>query len=165
MGREIRRVPANWQHPKQGSNYRPLLSDFESHYSDWKEELKTWRKERDEFKNGKSFSYDGVVYSKANGNTYEDWAGEEPERPRKSDFMPKGKWWQAFENVSEGTPITPPFATKEELKKWMCENRDFWGRSWPAEAVEKFVKDLWAPSGIMAGGKFYRPEEQYLLES
>lgn len=35
-------------------------------------------------------------------------------------------WFQVWETVSEGTPVTPPFATKEELIDYLVANGDFW---------------------------------------
>ncbi len=167
MGREIRRVPANWEHPQRNDSYRPLYqNDFDRSYKDWEKELAEWYEEYRAFEKGKVFSYKDKSYSKEAGDTYEDWAGEPPTAPSPYNYMPKGEWWQAFENVSKGTPITPAFETKEELKKWMCENPDFWGRQWSVDAVENFVKeDGYLPSGIITGGKMYRPEQQYRLVS
>ena len=44
MGREIRRVPANWEHPKdERGNYKPLLdSDFETEARKWLDACKAW---------------------------------------------------------------------------------------------------------------------------
>jgi len=88
MGREIRHVPANWEHPKRISKYsgreeyRPLFQhDFIIAYKCFKKELKEWYQEQAEFENGKVFSYADETYSKANGNTYEDWAGNPPSPP------------------------------------------------------------------------------------
>lgn len=35
-------------------------------------------------------------------------------------------WFQLYETVSEGTPVSPPFETKEELSQYLHENGDFW---------------------------------------
>jgi hypothetical protein len=82
MGREIRHVPANWKHPKRINQYdnkeefRPLYQrDFKESYLDFKKELKEWYREQEAFEKGKIFSYNDRIYSKVNGNTYEDWAG------------------------------------------------------------------------------------------
>lgn len=55
---------------------------------------------------------------------YEQWAGQ---RPHKDDYMPN---WLAeqrthlmmYEDTSEGTPISPAFATPEELARWLADN-------------------------------------------
>ena len=165
MGREIRRVPINWEHPrKENGSYKPLREgNFKTQYSDWEQELKNWYAGHKNFESGKVFS-DGLrEYSKVKGNTYEDWAGPPPSPPSPYDFLPQGTWYQLFENVSEGTPITPPFAAKEELIDWLSKNRDFWGNYWAREAAEDIVNSGFALSGIMANGRIYKPEEQYKI--
>lgn len=43
---------------------------------------------------------------------YNGWEPEEP---------PKGEGWQMWENVSEGSPISPVFDTPEHLAAWLAE--------------------------------------------
>lgn len=35
---------------------------------------------------------------------------------------PTGPWWQVWETITEGSPITPAFATPEMLARWCVEN-------------------------------------------
>lgn len=35
--------------------------------------------------------------------------------------LPKGDGWQMWENVSEGSPISPVFETPEELARWLTD--------------------------------------------
>lgn len=74
---------------------------------------------------------------------------------------PKGDGWQLWQTVSDG-PITPVFATAEELIDWMCqpvprEKRPHYapeafpdnpaGQGWRREIAEPFVKEHgWAPT-------------------
>lgn len=37
---------------------------------------------------------------------------------------PTGEAYQMWETVSEGSPISPPFATKEELADWLGEHKN-----------------------------------------
>jgi hypothetical protein len=90
MGREIRRVPANWEHPQEMT------------------------------------------------------------------------WYQVYETVSEGTPVTPPFETQSELVEYLVANGDFWDQRcrkegssimecapWSRKQAEAFVYGPgWAPSLI-----------------
>ncbi len=76
-------------------------------------------------------------------------------------------WWQVYETVSEGTPVTPPFATREELVEYLVENGDFWDQArrkrgwtitdcapWSRATAEKFVLGSGcAPSMISFGGR------------
>jgi hypothetical protein len=69
--------------------------------------------------------------------------------------------------VSEGTPITPAFATPEELIDWMANNKDFWDYQWSHEAAEHLLKTGGAFSMVAQadGGsvRIYQPHEQHLL--
>jgi hypothetical protein len=75
-------------------------------------------------------------------------------------------WYQVYQTVSEGTPVTPPFATQDELINYLVEHGDFW---WQKEhhpydkppsrkAAENFVKiSGWCPSmsiedGVLTSG-------------
>jgi hypothetical protein len=60
---------------------------------------------------------------------------------------PTGEGWQVWEDVSEGSPISPVFATSDELVAWLI------GEGYSAEAAKAFVGHGWAPSMIVASGK------------
>ena len=79
----------------------------------------------------------------------EDWERTEP---------PVGEGWQVWETVSEGSPISPVFATPEELVDYLAEGGDEWcrhsGNPPPSrEAATKFVESGFAMSMIVANGK------------
>ena len=64
---------------------------------------------------------------------------------------PKGKGYQLWETVSEGSPITPVFETKEELVDYLVKYGDSWDQKrgnggWSREVASKFVGVGWAPS-------------------
>lgn len=122
MGREIRRVPADWQHPKRsnghfialfdGIGYARRVTEWDEHNAKWLEGL------RDDYKGG--WMPIGDVDSK----TYGEWAGQ---RPDPDDYMPQ--WTDAerthlmmYETCSEGTPISPAFKTPEEVARWCADN-------------------------------------------
>lgn len=70
----------------------------------------------------------------------EAWTHTEP---------PTGDGWQLWETVSEGSPISPVFATDMELAEWMTANRCTVSGPMPSvEAALKFVRAGWAPSLI-----------------
>ena len=67
---------------------------------------------------------------------------------------PEGPGWQMWETVSDGSPISPVFKTPEELARYMADNP--WGAS-RGETYEQWlamIKEGWAPSMVIAGGKF-----------
>lgn len=175
MGREIRRVPANWQHPtkketdwrtgQEEERFQPMRNRaYLDELNEWIAEHNLWEKgEHPDQKEGE----DRPRY-------YAEWSGNPPDveyyRPAwKPEEM---TWWQVYETVSEGTPVTPPFATQDELIEYLVANGDFWdqkrraeGKSsmpcepWSRVSAERFVKDVgWAPSlistpatGVMSG--------------
>jgi hypothetical protein len=76
----------------------------------------------------------------------EAWEATEP---------PEGDGWQLWETVSEGSPITPVFATAEELARWMTTHS--WGSQTEKmassyEVAMKFIDAGWAPTLIGVPG-------------
>lgn len=96
--------------------------------------------------------------------SYEDIVGNIPTYPSPEDYMPTGEWYQLFETVSEGTPLTPPFETPQELIEWLTNNEDYWGNRWSKDGAESIVGTGFAMSAVVSGGKIYKPEEQHLLK-
>lgn len=67
--------------------------------------------------------------------------------------------------TDEGSPISPVFASSEDLASWMSDPER--GRNWvPAEVAAKFIADGWAPSfvgtpqtGLVSGVEFVGTRE------
>ncbi len=147
MGREIRRVPKQWAHPVDARGRYVSLGEckyFHSNAESWVIEMREWFEEWEENKEEEI---------------------DPPECPELDRYMPTGDWFQLFEDVSEGTPISPPFESEEELISWLSENKDFWGCQWSKEAAADIVSSGYALSGIMSKGRIYKPEEQYMLKN
>lgn len=144
MGREIRRVAPNWEHPKKESgDYHPMYDEsYEDARQKWLDELQQWLAGENEYQdNGYQDNYD-----------YWEYAGNPPERDyyRPSWAEDEMTWYQVYETVSEGTPITPPFATKEELVHFLTTHKDFWDQGpHSEETARKFVDSGRVPSGIV----------------
>ena len=75
--------------------------------------------------------------------------------------VPEGEGWQLWQTVSDG-PISPVFATPEELVDFMCKpepNPQFRGygspraRGYDRKTAEAFVRVGWAPSFVSVGGR------------
>lgn len=149
MGREIRKVPADWEHPKydprecrlewQKNAYHPMFDqDYDSACQKWYDEVKKFVPNED-------------------AKWYHDWNGNPPDK----SFYRTRKWtdeeathYQVYETVSEGTPVTPHFATKEELIEYLVTNGDTWNQKrgedgWHRDSAEAFVKSEYAPSLIV----------------
>jgi hypothetical protein len=87
---------------------------------------------------------DGVRADKR--EAYENWESEEP---------PVGDGYQIWETVSEGSPISPVFATPEELADHMAGTE--WGadKGTDYETWLAFIKGPgWAMSGMCIDGEF-----------
>jgi hypothetical protein len=171
MGREIRMVVPNWEHPqKEVYNYAKGITEmryqpkfdksFEDATDEWMTEYLLWK--------------DGKHPDQLDGSAKEcpdftDWHGNPP---RSEYYRPNWKaeemtWFQVYETVSEGTPVTPPFATKKELVEYLVENGDFWDQKrrkegctvmecgpWARESAQRFVFGSgWAPSFALIDGK------------
>lgn len=215
MSREIRRVPANWQHPKCirkrleygqyvfKEEYRPMfqgthedaLKSYEENVKEWMDgwglwsqglyreygsgenvsvakTLKDWEQQivddRKSYGYSDDYGAEEMIRYRTGLCSWQDAHGEPPRYPNPDDYMPSGDWWQVYETVSEGCPITPPFATAEELIDWMASTKDFWGNQWSREGAEHLVKDGSAFSMIVENDgkstKIYEPHQQYLLD-
>lgn len=76
----------------------------------------------------------------------EAWESEEP---------PGGEGWQLWETVSEGSPISPVFATDEELAQWLTTPDACWGAMKTPMTIDQargFVGVGWAPSMMANAG-------------
>jgi hypothetical protein len=110
MGREVRRVPANWQHPKRSDGkYIPLLDAFNEVAMEWDKDYENWSKHNP---GAKDFAYEEYIGPKPQKENYlPDW----PENLR--------TYYQMYEAVTEGTPISPVMKSPEELAHWLADNR------------------------------------------
>jgi hypothetical protein len=153
MGREVRRVPANWQHPKNANGrYIPLFegSDYAPRLARWDEGNTQWTKGfKKDWIGGGWKPLDGTEAS----STYEEWAGE---RPNAADYMPawndaEATHFMMYEDTSEGTPISPAFATPEELARWLVDNNAsaFADMTAPYESWLRVAQGGFAPSAVM----------------
>ena len=121
MGREVRRVPKGWQHSRRkDGRFQPLFDeDFETAVSRWKAGLVSW-----ELRDAAYFDFDATNRFDEFGE-YWEYVGEPPQR---DPYRPK--WtdaerthYQMYENVSEGTPISPVMESPESLARWLADHR------------------------------------------
>lgn len=67
---------------------------------------------------------------------------------------PTGVGWQLWETVSEGSPISPVFATADQLAKWMTSaNCTVTGPVSSYEVAMRFIEEGWAPSMVGEEGQ------------
>lgn len=147
MGREVRRVPKDWEHSQDNNGYIPLFDNFSKSLSRWQKDAAMWQigfresytafwetpkrhmcrsKKKRLIK--KSYKTKTFLYvrktQEQNESSFIDWDGE---CPSKEDYMPE--WpgsekthYQLYETCTEGTPISPVMGTPEELAKWLVDN-------------------------------------------
>jgi hypothetical protein len=155
MGREIRQVPPNWTHPKNDRGQdQPMYNE------QFSVEFARWLTDFDRVRAGQLTDIERECYPLG----LADWLQDEGNPPDPKYYRPwsdaEATWFQVWETVSEGTPVTPPFETKAELVDYLATHGDFWDQSrgdgaWSREAAEKFVGDGWAPSMVFTAGKIY----------
>ncbi len=76
---------------------------------------------------------------------------------------PAGDGWQLWETTSEGSPITPVFATAEELAQHIASPAYQYGAAGRAgisiEQATAMVSSGWAPTGASIGGRMFQAEQ------
>lgn len=169
MGREIRKVIPNWEHPmKDYPNHRTgtMKKGYQPMFDQsFKEAIKTWISDFEAWERGERPSY----CSEENKNI-EFWEWEDGP-PQFEYYRPEWRpeemtWFQVYETVSEGTPVTPPFSTKEELVEYLVANGDFWDQKrraegnafmrctpWTRQEAEAFVGAGHSMTMVSVGGK------------
>ena len=151
MGREVRRVPANWQHPKDGlGHFIPLLlGPFEDRLREWLAGEEKWNAGlREDYKGGWK-----PLEGKELSMSYTEWTGR---KPVSGEYMPswpseKKTHLMMYETCTEGTPISPAFATPEELARWLTDNEAsaFGGQTATYEQWLSACKQGWAPTAVL----------------
>lgn len=149
MSRELRRVHPTWEHPKdtQG-NYIPLSDGF-----DWDKDLTRWLEVAEEFESEELA--EAVGYYKPNSKEYMPrWTEDEATH------------YQWYETVSEGTPVSPPMASKEALAAWLSGNHldRLSGKKFTKEQWLKVVNQEWVISGVLTPEKGFQSGTEYAVE-
>ena len=129
MGREIRRVPLDWEHPfdYERMQLHPLFDEsYEAALAEYDQEC---AKARDD------------------GHDPLEWVGEPPDPAYHRPAWPEGTvlGYQVYETVSEGTPLSPVFPDTETLITWLMEGHKYMPMLSRA-AAERFIENAWAPS-------------------
>jgi hypothetical protein len=107
MSREIRKVPANWQHPKVKGRYVPMLNLTLSEAMDQVD----WSELEDLDPDNEEDVHLFIGAQPDPDNCRPDWPASERTH------------YQMYEITSEGTPISPVMATPEALASWLVEHR------------------------------------------
>lgn len=151
MGREIRQVPADWEHPRDSRGHYLALYDesYEDAAREWIDNAEAWLR-------GEQLKYGpdpGSKYDQPRTLTgFAEYFGHGPDpESYRSVFTSEPVSYQVYETVSEGTPVSPVFATVDDMVGWLSTvpmggvNREPLSR----KAAEQFVEHGSAPSFIM----------------
>lgn len=89
----------------------------------------------------------GVYHTPEDKALAEAWKPTEP---------PVGEGYQMWEDTSEGSPISPVFASAELLSVWLANNRQdtIDKNTTAAQWFHMITNGAWAPTAIMIDGKF-----------
>ena len=142
MGREIRRVPKGWEHPRdEKGNYRRLFDwSYATAARKWLDDCIAWD-------NGTAGELQKDPGLKEKYPFFWDYDGAPPDpeycRP---DWAEEATCYQVYETVSEGTPTSPVFETEFQMIDWLV------GQGHSPHAAEEFVKAGWAPSFMVIPG-------------
>lgn len=147
MGREIRMVPEGWEHPKsERGGFQPM------HDCSYQEKAQEWwdcatayhAKDLDGLEELDVYMGDKPDEVLRDHPWYWEWTGSPPDpdyyRP---EFTAPADHVQMYETVSEGTPVSPVFATKGQLAQWMVDELGY-----SEDAAAGFCESGWAPSGV-----------------
>jgi hypothetical protein len=151
MGREIRRVPPDWQHPKAlkyvpNHDWREAGSwvetdDFQPLYDqDYGTEAQAWLAEFDQWRSGTHPEQDADIPYFWD---YSSPPAEERYRQRKWTAE-EATHYQIYETVTEGTPVSPIFASLDDMIEWLVE-----GQVNSRPAAEAFARMGWAPTMLL----------------
>lgn len=154
MGREIRKVPPHYVHPTDRHGKVPMRQQT------YTEALAEWQADYDRFQRGELTEYERKYCS-----TEVAWLADNP-KPKDGPYYrtwsdEEATWIQVWETVSGGTPVSPPFATPNELVEYLIQGGDEWDRKhgrrgYTRHQAEAFVRDGWVPSAVIQGGVMYQ---------
>ena len=155
-------VPPDWQHPTEWGKparhqrpklrHRPLLDgDHAKQAAEWEGEFAA--RQRGEVRDWATNGWKPKSQSALECELFEEWHGS---RPKAEDYMPAFAEGTAthlmmYETTSEGTPISPAFATPEELARWLADNgaSTFGDSTGTYEQWLSVCRGGWAPSAVM----------------
>ena len=149
MGREVRKVPKNWKHPKkEDGNYQPMFEgSFKDDLQEWVNGVNLWLKNKHP---------DQLSGAAVDCQHYEDWAGGCPDsRCYMPEWLESEKThYMMYETTSEGTPISPAFSSPEKLAKWLFDNKSssFGNNTATYEQWLRVCSGGYAPSAVIQNG-------------
>ena len=82
---------------------------------------------------------------------YKIWHGYDDKEEGEWEDPPTGEGWQMWEDTTEGSPISPVFATAEALAQWLATNKadPAGGGTATYEQWLAMIRKGWAPSFVI----------------
>ena len=119
MGREIRRVPKGWEHPRGKNGF--FLSLYDQTFDD---AARAWWHAAVQWHNG-TMREESERQQREKYPWYWQWDGPPPdEKYYRPAFTSPADCYQIYETVSEGTPVSPVFESVEAMLAWMTQPID-----------------------------------------
>lgn len=105
---------------------------------------------------------------KGAGSVWDSTASKRRAARWKSQEPPTGEGWQVWETVTEGSPISPVFATAEGLAEHLAKVGDDWdvkrgNGGWGIERAKAFVGAGWFPSMVLVGNTLHESKSVALI--
>jgi hypothetical protein len=126
MSREVRKVAVDWQHPKLNAKLFVPLLDGAKYLKDlqrYEEDRRMWTlgQVRDPMDQTAWISRDEAGLTQS---CFDLFSGPPP---APDEYMPlwtpdEATYYVLYETQTRGTPLTPSFATHDELAQWCVEN-------------------------------------------
>ncbi len=150
MGREIRRVPSGWKHPRNERGFIPMYGPFDDALARWEEEKLQWeagthRIQQKLGANAKKWKYEDEFQQPVLGD------GPNPPRGSHSPFSAsEATYYQVYEDETEGTPVSPVLSTLDEVIEWCV------AQGYSRENAQAFVELGHVPSLTGAPGGYQK---------
>jgi hypothetical protein len=160
MGREIRKVPADWVHPTYTAETArelgvpsslagkpvPLFDEvFADAANEWLDAATAWR-------GGTHADLVSGSASHADYPFYWQWDGGPPDPAsyrHRAWTEAEATHFQVYETVSEGTPVSPVLDSRDAVRAW-CVSAGY-----SETAAARFATEGWAPSLALMDGRVY----------
>lgn len=115
MGRELRRVPMDFDYP--------LNTVWYGYFMNYVPNTCMSVKDREYCESCKEYArIKGIEISDYGCPNYNDYFSEVTEKLKSLCEPPKGEGYQLWETTSEGSPVSPVFKTLDELCEWCQDN-------------------------------------------
>lgn len=153
MGREIRRVPPDWEHPlaewgPDKGRYRPMHdTPIEAAAQEWFAEWETWRRgehyaQQPDYpiaNDPRPYGRDYAAFVEYHGKS------PDPDYYLPADWQPeRATAYQVYETVTEGTPVSPVFQNTEALIAWLLK------QGYSKQSARAFAAGGYAPSFVVS---------------